>query len=700
MFRGKKRVRKRERRVSSKIANRLNFLFFLVIVVFTGLILRLFQMQVLNRDFYMDKLTQLTTYTVKSANPRGLIYDAKDRPLVANDIKEVVAFTRDNDMSGQYLIDLAQKLSSYVDLTETKVTDREKRDYYLADASHYRQIVETLPKEQKYDKFGNRLSEATVYANAVAAVSEDLLTYSDDELAVIYAFSRMNATQLFATVSLKTGDLSHEQIAKLAADKEDLKGITVRPEWYRRTLDTSLASIVGQVSSEDAGLPAEEAEAYLDKGYALNDRVGTSYLEKSYEDYLQGKRTVRKVELDRKGQIVYDAITEEGQKGQNIKLTIDLDFQADVENILERYFKEELEKGHTDLSEGIYAVAIEPDTGAVKAMAGLKHDVQTNTLTKNALGTITEVFTPGSVIKAATLSAGWENGVLSGNTILNDQVIQFASSQPIKSWFTGGPLPITATEALEYSSNPYMVQVALKLMGQDYVPNMLLGTGTYQDAMDKLRDSYAQYGLGVSTGIDLPNESVGYIPKDYDVANVLTESFGQFDNYTTMQLAQYVATIANGGERLAPRLVEGVYDSLPEGGLGSLSLPMTSDLLNNLAISKEDLALIQKGFYDVVNSGRAMATGRRIGEGAALPISAKTGTAEAYVRDKDGKMVYTSNLNVVAYAPSDNPKIAVAVVLPHEKDLQGTVSYYITRDIINRYHERTLTSEQEDDKGE
>lgn len=687
----------RQRRVSSKIANRLNFLFFIVVLVFSGLIVKLFQMQIIDQAFYIDKLTALTTYTVKTAGPRGQIYDAKDRPLVENEIKDVLSFTRTNQMSAAFLKELAQRLSSYAELTENKVTDREKRDYFLADGENYRQVIDRLPREEKYDTFGNRLAESTVYANAVKAVTEDEITFSDDELKHIYLFSRMNAARLFSTISLKTADLSEEQIARILSDKETLTGISVHSEWYRKQLDTSLSSIVGVVSSEDAGLPAEEVEGYLEKGYSLNDRVGTSYLEKEYESYLQGPKTVRQVELDRKGNIVYDAILEEGKKGQNLKLTIDLDFQGDVERILESYFKSELEKGNTDLSEGVYAVALEPSTGAILAMAGFKHNIETHELTKNALGTITEVFTPGSVVKGATLSAGWENHVLEGDTVLLDQVIQFASSQPIKSWFTGGPLPISASQALEYSSNTYMVQMALKMMGQEYTPGMILETSHYKDTMTKLRESYAQYGLGTSTGIDLPNESIGFIPKDFDIANVLTETFGQFDNYTTMQLAQYVATIANGGRRLAPRLVSGIYDSNLDGSLGVLDQPVNSDELNQVPISQGQFAIIQQGFYNVVHSGSALATGKKIAEGATVSISAKTGTAESYVKDREGKMVYTSNLNVVAYAPSDQPQIAVAVVLPHNKELLGTVSQAITRDIINTYHTKYLNQE---DKGE
>ena len=95
-----------------------------------------------------------------------------------------------------------------------------------------------------------------------------------------------------------------------------------------------------------------------------------------------------------------------------------------------------------------------------------------------------------------------------------------------------------------------MVQIAIKLLGQQYVP--ALSTDNMDKAMTTLRDTYADFGMGVSTGLDLPGESEGYISKNYNVANVLTEAFGQYDSYTTIQLAQYVASIANGGKRSTP----------------------------------------------------------------------------------------------------------------------------------------------------
>ena len=686
MFKKKEKATKKPSRTFVLISNRINLLFFIIVALFTVLLLRLAQMQLVDEKFYQAKLKETTTYTIKTSSPRGQIYDSKGVALVENEVKEVAAFTRDNSMSGDDIRKLAIKLSSMLTLTETDVTTREKKDYYLANPKNYQKIVDALPDKKKYDHFGNNLAESDIYANAVKAVPKSAIAYSEDELKIVALFSQMNATSTFNTVSLTTGDLTAEQIAVIATNKEDLPGITVKSDWERQDMNTSLSSIIGRVSSQKTGLPAEEADTYVKKGYSLNDRVGTSYLEKQYEEYLQGSRTVQKITVNKKGKVIKDKVTSEGTKGKNIKLTVDLEYQKGVEDILNKYFKSELEKGNTKYSEGVYAVALKPDTGAVLAMAGVSHDLDSGNLSSDALGTMTQVFTPGSVVKGATLTSGWANGVISGNQVLNDQPIQFAGSSPINSWFTSGSLPISATQALEYSSNTYMVQIALKLMGQEYQSGMVLSTDNYKSAMEKLRATYAQYGLGVSTGLDLPGESEGYVPSSFEPGNVITESFGQFDNYTTMQLAQYVATIANNGKRVAPHLVEGIYDNNQDGGLGNLFKTIDTKVLNDVTIPAGDMDLIKEGFYNVANGSGTYTNGRTLANGSSVTISGKTGTAETSVKGDDGKSVDTSNLNVVAYAPSDNPKIAVAVVLPHETQLRGSITQDITREIINLYH--------------
>lgn len=670
---------------SHSIPIRLNLLFSIVILLFMTIIGRLLYMQVLNKDFYEKKLASASQTKVTTSSARGEIYDASGKPLVENTLKQVVSFTRSNKMTATDLKEIAKKLLTYVSITSPNLTERQLADYYLADPEIYKKTVEALPSEKRLDSDGNRLSESELYNNAVDSVQTSQLNYTEDEKKEIYLFSQLNAVGNFATGTIATDPLNDSQVAVIASISKEMPGISISTSWDRKILETSLSSIVGSVSSEKAGLPAEEAEAYLKKGYSLNDRVGTSYLEKQYEETLQGKRSVKEIHLDKYGNMESVDTIEEGSKGNNIKLTIDLAFQDSVDALLKSYFNSELGNGGAKYSEGVYAVALNPKTGAVLSMSGLKHDLKTGELTPDSLGTVTNVFIPGSVVKAATISSGWENGVLSGNQTLTDQPIVFQGSAPIYSWYklAYGSFPITAVEALEYSSNAYVVQTALGIMGQTYQPNMFVGTSNLETAMGKLRSTFAEYGLGASTGIDLPNESTGLIPKEYNFANYITNAFGQFDNYTPMQLAQYVGTIANNGVRIAPHIVEGIYGNNEQGGLGDLIQTVDTKEINKVNISESDMAILHQGFYQVSHGTSPLTTGRAFSDGATVSISGKTGTGESYVAGGQE----ANNTNAVAYAPTENPQIAVAVVFPHNTNLTKNVGPAIARDIINLYNQ-------------
>ncbi|HEU3408581.1 TPA: penicillin-binding protein PBP2B [Streptococcus pneumoniae] len=670
---------------SHSIPIRLNLLFSIVILLFMTIIGRLLYMQVLNKDFYEKKLASASQTKITSSSARGEIYDASGKPLVENTLKQVVSFTRSNKMTATDLKETAKKLLTYVSISSPNLTERQLADYYLADPEIYKKTVEALPSEKRLDSDGNRLSESELYNNAVDSVPTSQLNYTEDEKKEIYLFSQLNAVGNFATGTIVTDPLNDSQVAVIASISKEMPGISISTSWDRKVLETSLSSIVGSVSSEKAGLPAEEAEAYLKKGYSLNDRVGTSYLEKQYEETLQGKRSVKEIHLDKYGNMESVDTIEEGSKGNNIKLTIDLAFQDSVDALLKSYFNSELGNGGAKYSEGVYAVALNPKTGAVLSMSGLKHDLKTGELTPDSLGTVTNVFVPGSVVKAATISSGWENGVLSGNQTLTDQPIVFQGSAPIYSWYklAYGSFPITAVEALEYSSNAYMVQTALGIMGQTYQPNMFVGTSNLETAMGKLRATFGEYGLGAATGIDLPDESTGFVPKEYSFANYITNAFGQFDNYTPMQLAQYVATIANDGVRVAPRIVEGIYGNNDKGGLGELIQAIDTKEINKVNISESDMAILHQGFYQVSHGTSPLTTGRAFSDGATVSISGKTGTGESYVAGGQE----ANNTNAVAYAPTENPQIAVAVVFPHNTNLTKNVGPAIARDIINLYNQ-------------
>ncbi|MHB9781738.1 penicillin-binding transpeptidase domain-containing protein [Streptococcus sp. 10F2] len=663
------------------IPGRLYFILGLVFSLFVILGVRLAHMQVFNQAFYLEKMATASQKIIKGSSVRGQIYDAQGKPLVENESKQVVSYTRSNQDTAESLKETARKIDQLVEVKNEDLSQRQLADYYLADPEVYKEVVEKLPKDKKMDRDGNPLAEKNIYSNAVETVTLKQEDLSAEEKKIALLFTQLNAIPSFGTGNLRTEDLNPEQVALVASSSQEIPGISISTSWERKVLDTALSSIVGNVSSEKTGIPAEEVEEYLKKGYSLNDRVGTSYLEKEYEEVLQGKRSEKEIHLDKDGNLEKVETKSDGEKGQNIKLTVDLEFQQGVEDILKNALQSEINKGSALETEGAYAVVLKPEDGSILAMAGVKQDLESHDLSTDALGTITNVFVPGSVVKPATLTAGWQNNVLTGDEVLADQTVY-----GINSWFTEGSVrEISAVQALEYSSNTYMVQVALRILGSPLGTALLDGPESVKPAMEKLRAAFAQYGMGTKTEIDLPNESLGYLPAEFTVGDYMNNAFGQFDNYTPMQLGQFAATLASGGNRIQPHIVAGVYANDESGGLGQEVEKKTGRLLNQVEISQEDMSILQTGMNQVVYGGSAFTTGRTVGEGASVSIAAKTGTAETFV--SQGK-VRAVNTNVVAYAPSSNPEIAIAVVFPHNTDLQSTVSHSITKDIVNLYYSK------------
>ena len=679
---------------SKAILKRVNVLFFFIFALFLILVGRLYQMQIANKSFYDKKLeTSGSMSTVTEGTARGQIYDAKGMPLVANQAVQTINFTRSNTMTAEEMRQVAIKLISVIpDSVKTdNLTKRDKKDFFLANPDNLAKVQSQLAAKDKIDaKTGEKLSEGDLYAKYVDKVTDEEIVFDADTELAAKLYKRMNATSNFATTIIASGNFTAEQQATIAENERSYRGISVGTTWEREYADSTLGSILGTVTSEKAGIPEKYLDEYLKKGYSRNDRVGTSYLEKGYEDELHGTNAVKQVIVDKNGQVKGEKILKPGEKGKNLKLTIDSKFQQGVQDILKKNFASLQTDGFGGYSEGAYAVVMNPKTGAIYALGGIKYDLKTGAITDDALGTIQNVFIPGSVVKMGTIAAGWQNGVLSGNQVLNDQPIQIQGSQVKQSWFTNGmSTPISAVQALEYSSNTYMIQTALDILGQPYHPNMAIYTSKLEDSFGKFRKTYGEFGLGVPTGLDIPGESTGFNGVEETAGNYLDESFGQYDNYTPLQLAQYAATIANDGKRVAPHLVEGIYDSNTDGSLGALTKVIETKTLNMVDISLENVSLLQQGMYQVTHGG-GMATGKDIMTNASVSINAKTGTSETYKLDPNGNQAYLSVNNVVAYAPSENPQIAIGVMVPDTVIKPDGVTTHanqnITRDIVNLYN--------------
>ena len=689
----KRKLKKKKKK--SHIPFRLNLLFLIVFFSFIALISRLAYIQLVKGDEFVALVQRTETTTAKKSVPRGSIYDSQGRILVGNKPKLAINYTRPADVKASTMLETAKKLTTLISVDASELKERDLKDYWVA--TNPDKVDSLLTAEEKKRIAKENLSTSQTYEMQLAHISADELNYSDAEKQVIAIFTKMNSAYALSTVTLKNEGVTEQEVAKISERLGELRGVDVDSDWDREyPMGDMLKTILGTVSSEKTGLPSDKVKSLLAQGYSLNDRVGTSYLEEQYETVLSGTKTVVKSQTNTKGEVVNTTETYPGKGGSNLVLTIDTEFQKKIEEIATKSVEEMTDPA----ADRVYIVVMNPKNGDILGITGKKKKFDENFhstgVEDDALGAINNSFGMGSVVKPATVLSGYMDGAitLEDNTIV-DEPIEFEASKPKSSWFNrNGKMELTDLDALERSSNVYMIKLAMKMGGQTtYEKGGRLNINL--SLFDKLREYYAQFGLGVRTGIDLPNEGKGYNGGTANAFSALDFAFGQFDLYTPLQLAQYMSTIANGGTRIAPRLVKEIHETSPSGGIGNLEDVVPTKIMNSIPVSKEILDHIKEGLYRVTHgeNGTSATTFRTYSP----QVAGKTGTTEAFYSGPNP--AYTNeaveNSTFISYAPYDNPEIVVAVVAPYFKD--GYPSDYaakVAKQVYDAYFAKTNSSSQ------
>ena len=683
----------KQKKKKSHIPFRLNLLFLIVFFSFIALISRLAYIQLVKGDEFVALVQRTETTTAKKSVPRGSIYDSQGRILVGNKPKLAINYTRPADVKASTMLETAKKLTTLISVDASELKERDLKDYWVA--TNPDKVDSLLTAEEKKRIAKENLSTSKTYEMQLEHIPADELNYSDAEKQVIAIFTKMNSAYALSTVTLKNEGVTEQEVAKISERLGELRGVDVDSDWDREyPMGDMLKTILGTVSSEKTGLPSDKVKSLLAQGYSLNDRVGTSYLEEQYETVLSGTKTVVKSQTNTKGEVVNTTETYPGKGGSNLVLTIDTEFQKKIEEIA----KKSVEEMTDPAADRVYIVVMNPKNGDILGITGKKKKFDENFhstgVEDDALGAINNSFGMGSVVKPATVLSGYMDGAitLEDNTIV-DEPIEFEASKPKSSWFNrNGKMELTDLDALERSSNVYMIKLAMKMGGQTtYEKGGRLNINL--SLFDKLREYYAQFGLGVRTGIDLPNEGKGYNGGTANAFSALDFAFGQFDLYTPLQLAQYMSTIANGGTRIAPRLVKEIHETSPSGGIGNLEDVVPTKIMNSIPVSKEILDHIKEGLYRVTHgeNGTSATTFRTYSP----QVAGKTGTTEAFYSGPNP--AYTNeaveNSTFISYAPYDNPEIVVAVVAPYFKD--GYPSDYaakVAKQVYDAYFAKTNSS--------
>ena len=474
-------------------------------------------------------------------------------------------------------------------------------------------------------------------------------------------------------------DVSTELLGRITDGK--YRGVTIKTaaaRVYNTKLAAHILGTVGAIWQEE--WRSDESTGYVgyaDKGYNMNDLVGKDGVEKAFEEYLHGKDGKRLITTDENGKITGELYTREPQPGGTVALTIDIDLQQVVEDTLASTIQGMIDKDSNE--RGGAAAVIQVGTGEVLAMASYPtYDLETfnqdyDELVKDErlpmFNRATQgVYAPGSTFKLCTSVAALEEGIITPSTIIEDKGIYtyYVDPQPMcwiwrQAHTTHGR--INVSQAIVDSCNYFYYEVG-RLTG-----------------IARLDDYATQFGLGQSTGIEIGDVSGVLASPEWAEAHdrewtdgqTITAAIGQSYNlFTPLQLANYVATLVSGGEHYEAHLLKNVksYDNsrvIDVYGKGPL---------NDLNISDSTMAAVTKGMHDLTYDSLRSAFSRCVVEAGAKTGSAQVGTDIA-------------NGTFVAYAPYDDPEIAIAIVV--EKGGSGSLLANAAVDIINAWFTRDGT---------
>jgi penicillin-binding protein 2 len=484
----------------------------------------------------------------------------------------------------------------------------------------------------------------------------------------------------FETVPLKS-KLTDEEVAILAANRYRLPGVEVKARLFRNyQAGPGMAHVVGFIGRINDRDLKSLRESGREQNYKGSVHIGKTGLEQSYETLLHGRTGFDQMETDASGRAVRMLSRIPPVPGKDLRLYLDLDLQAVAEHAF------------GDFQGGL--VALDPKTGGVLALVskpGFDPNLFIDGIDPEAWKALNDsperpmvnralrgIYPPGSTIKPLMALAGLELGVRKpGDSILDPGYYSLPNSRhQYRDWKKGGHGVVDMRKSIAQSCDTYYYRLAVDM------------------GIDRMHDYLAQFGFGEKSGIDLDGESPGLLPsrdwkqrrwkKPWYMGETVIAGIGQGYHLTTpLQLATAVAMLANGGRRIEPRLVEAVRDPLTHVWQG---LPPV--VRGQVAIKPENLAVVREGMMDVMRPG---GTASAAAAGAAYTMAGKTGTAQVVgikqgARYEEGRLArqHRDHALFIAYAPVDDPKIAIAVLVENGGH-GGSTAAPIARAVFDYY---------------
>jgi penicillin-binding protein 2 len=515
------------------------------------------------------------------------------------------------------------------------------------------------------------LKDAEPVASTLAKLSQHINVPADT---LISEIKQTEGRSAYKPLLLRQ-DIGRDALAAIEVNKFDLPGISVNVNLRRHYIyERSAAHLIGYLSEIN---PEElKSGAYPDS--RSGDLIGKFGAEKVYENHLRGKRGGRQVEVNADGLVVRVLKTVDAEPGHNVYLTID----------------EVLQRRSEELLDGVVgaAVAIEPGSGRILALAssptfdqnsfvgGITHQkwssLISNPFRPMSNRAIQGEYAPGSTYKIITALAGLEEGVIDTETTFFCPGHYRFGNRVYRCWKKGGHGSVDIIKAVEESCDVFFYQVGQRL------------------GVDRLAWYAKAAGLGSPTGIFLDQEARGLIPTaawkkrrtgvPWQEGETLSIAIGQgFNLATPLQMAVLAAAVANGGKRYRPMILDSIQRA--DGQILQKSEPK---LVGKIPVSRSTLDLLKLGLWRVVNGENGTARGSRLND---IDISGKTGTSQVISRKEDDSLPeedipihLRAHAWFVAYAPSEQPSIAIAVVVEHGEHGSGAAAP-IAKEMIKTY---------------
>ncbi|WKA52560.1 penicillin-binding protein 2 [Planococcus liqunii] len=669
----KRRVSLARAKLKSHTVFRMNVLFFSIFLLFSVLILRLGYLQIVKGEDFTRALARTEEVPVNTSVPRGRIFDSEGRVQVDNNPVNAITYTKMQTTKREEMLTVASELAKLIQKETDRVTLRDKQDFYIL--LHGEEAAAKVTDKEKQAIENENIQEKEKQRKLDALIREkitekELNSLTAEELEILAIYREMTSGYALSPQIIKNEGVTDEEFARVSERLTDpkLKGINTVTDW-KRVKSTEL-TILGSTTTPDQGIPASKLDYYLARDYSRNDRVGTSFLEEQYEEVLQGQKSVVKNITDGRGRVVDTVPVDEGKPGKDLVLTIDSEIQSAMEKIVEDKLLALKRGPNSQLVKDAYLVMMNPRNGEIISLVGkrLGEDRDGKTVVNDyAFGAFTASHEMGSTVKGATLLTGYSQDAVELNEVMIDEPLKFASSTQKNSIFNTrlfNRIPMSDLQAIERSSNVYMFKIALRIAGATYQYNR--GLRVPVESFTTMRKSYAQFGLGVKTGIDLPNEATGYAGGSANGYSLLDMAIGQYDTYTPLQLAQYISTIANNGYRMQPHLVKEIRQPSIDGrNLGPIETTVEPKVLNRINNTQEEINQVKEGMRRVYTGAQGSA--RAYFQDAPYTAAGKTGTAEVQFYEKDHPLNGESSINIahIGFAPFENPEIAYAVVIPY-----------------------------------